>query len=338
MKDWEVRRDETIAFIRTAPVVGNLNRRNLIANLLQYKYQMNQAFSDSLSQGKNWDILNVTGAKGKRRYTRAIIAIQVGILGMAPGAAAGAVAGAGVAALRVALGNALGQAYIHERALLYTAMITLRNTPGTFMAHYPVKMVASHGGSQAMNCLFYYDIIDREYHFAPEAKLNANGVLITHMPIGVEMLFIRVPVYNLDWRPYTAISMNLGAIQGDVVPINCDILITDQLTGCSFMYQTHGANMTAIHVQPDGVDPHGRTGELVITMRGRGGFANGPIGGGTVRVLGSRPRETRPFNYFADRHQTQVVGVKVNGAWQLWVQSRNRQSWYHEIDGCWQLQ
>ncbi len=334
MKDWEDRRNETIAFIRTAPVETNADKRNIVADLLLWKYGMNQAFSDSLSQGKNWDRLNVTGAKRKRKYRRAIIAINVGILGEIPGVAQGAVAGLGGDALRIALGRSLGRAYSNEKAILQLAMLTLKVTPGIFMAHYPMRIVASHVGSQSMNSLFYYDIVTREYRFAPRAKLNANGKLIIHA--SEEVVYIEVPVYNLDWQAYTAIDGNIGNIIGGVIQ-NDNIMITDQLTGCSFMYQLNGANMTAIHVQPAGDDQHARSYDLVITLRGRGGFANGPLGGGAVRVLGTRPLETRPYNYNHDRHITQVLGVLVNGTWQLWVQSRNRFSRYKEIVGSWQL-
>lgn len=334
MKDWQVRRDETINFIRTANVTTNANHRQLIADLLSAKYRMDQTFSDSLSQGKNWDVLNITGAKMTRKYRRACIAIRVSMLGMTHAAASGGVAGLGDHALAVALGNDIGLAYNNEIALLNVALITLRNTPGTFMAHYPLKMTAAHVGSQAMNSLFYYDFMNREYRFAPVANLN-NGELMIG-PNNRRVPYIQVPVYNLDWRHYTAVENNLGGIVGSVVQ-NAHIMITDQLTGCSFMYQKNGANMTAIHIQPYGANPHGRGYELVITMRGQGGFANGPLGGGPLRVLGARPVENRPYNYNPMQNQTQVIGVMVNGAWEIWVQSRNRWSQAREIVGHWHL-
>lgn len=337
MKDWMVRRDETIDFIRNAPVTANGNRRELVADLLKGKYIMDRAFSDSLSQGRNWDFLNVTGAKTIRKYRRACIAIRVGMLGMTPAAAIGGVTNLGEQALRTALGNDLGLVYQNEIAMLNVALITLRNTPRTFMAHYPLKMTAFHGQSLSVNSLFYYDFRNMEYRFAPTANLNNAGELLIP-DLGTPKFrapYIQVPVYNLDWRNYTDISNNLGGIIGDVIQ-NDNIMVTDQLTGCSFMYQVNGANMTAIHVQPHGAHPHGRGYELVITMRGQGGFANGPLGAGPVRVLGARPVENRPLNY-NPRNLTQVLGVLVNGAWQIWVQSRNRFSMYHEIVGCWQL-
>jgi hypothetical protein len=331
MKNWEVRRDETINFIRTATVTTNANRREMIADLLKARYSMDQAFSDSLSQGRNWDIFNVTGAKSLRKYRRACIAIRVGILGMAPAAATGGVANLDEPALRAALGIDLGLAYQQEIGLLNVALITLRNTPGIFMAYYPLKISASHGASLAMNSLFYYDFVSMEYRFAPAANLNHGELMIGPY----RAPYVQIPVYNLDWRYYTAISNNMGGIMGDVVTGN--IMITDQLTGCSFMYQQNGANMTAIHVQPHGANPYGRGFDLVITMRGQAGFANGPLGGGPLRILGARPAENRPLNYNPTQHQTQVLGVLVHGAWQIWVQSRNRWSQYHEIVGSWQL-
>lgn len=85
--------------------------RELIADLLGFKYEITKNVSVSLSQGQNWDLFNVTGAKGRRKYARAILAIRSLILGQGPAQAGAGVLGVNQATLQNALGVALGAAY-----------------------------------------------------------------------------------------------------------------------------------------------------------------------------------------------------------------------------------
>ena len=91
MKNAVVREQETIAFIRTATVPAHGNYRELVADLLQNKYPIDNATSIGMSQGSNHTIIGRGAVQTNRHYRRACIAIRAAILGQAVGVAALAV-------------------------------------------------------------------------------------------------------------------------------------------------------------------------------------------------------------------------------------------------------
>ena len=60
MKDWQVRINETIEFIRTADVLTNANKRGAVAQALQFMNDsgdISEALSRSMSQGTLWKVI-----------------------------------------------------------------------------------------------------------------------------------------------------------------------------------------------------------------------------------------------------------------------------------------
>lgn len=336
MKNWQIRRDQTIAFIRTAQVPNHADKRSIVADILQHKYPMDAAASRNLSQGKNWAIRNREAVKLDRSYRRACIAIRAGILGYTLQVASAGLDALGLAALQNALGNDLNLAVNHERMLLHHALHDFRTSPANFMANNALKMEANPNFAGHTPCLFYFNYNQAQYQFRPDLNANltaSEGIRVGGaMGAGYNAIFIRINVYNLLWTLYSAVSGNLAAVMGSVIQHD-DLMVTDQLTGCSLMFDVNGTNMTIIHVQPDG--PPGTAGRghlLALTMRGAQ-FANGQ--GGGLHVLGSRPVENRPLDY-NNNMSTQVVGIVRNGVWEIWAQTRMRDA-VANITGSWKV-
>jgi hypothetical protein len=116
-------------------------------------------------------------------------------------------------------------------------------------------------------------------------------------------------------------------------------MITEQLTGCSFMHQINLNQMTAIHIQPAG-PPAGHHFNLATTLRApppAPGVAFGNANNaGPRRVLGAQPAHAQPLDY-TPAHQVQVVGVVNHGHWEVWAQARERYTNDHQIVHVWQV-
>ena len=81
-KNWKTRRDETINFLRTAPVTAHGNRRQLVADLLKHKYPITKQISEGMHQGVYSKLRrNLGQKKTNRKYRRACIAIRCAIIG-----------------------------------------------------------------------------------------------------------------------------------------------------------------------------------------------------------------------------------------------------------------
>jgi len=340
-KNWGTRRDETIAFIPNAFVTANMNRRQVISDVLKYRRIITQAISEGMSQGhyrklgRNNNTL--TQIKDARKYRRAYIAIQCAILGQTVTAAKAALALVPdtLPALRTELGNLLGQAYTHEINQLNADLQALRNNPQNFLTNLCIKI---QGGliSGAINYLFFYDDLRNEYRFEPLTYLHGMNVRIgggmnVHLVPHIQFL-----LYHVRVQQYTAVMGNLHAIAGDLIGVNDpQFMITEQLTGCSFMHQIDQTNMTAIHIQPAG-PPAGHHYNLVNTLRGPAVAFGNANNNGALRILGAQGVATPPLDYFPAT-QVQVVGVVNNGHWEVWAQARNRYSAAQEIINVWQV-
>lgn len=327
-----VRGQETIAFIRTAtvpPLVAT--RRDLIADLLEHKYLIDNATSNAMSQGSNLTIVGRGPAQTNRHYRRACIAIRVAILGQALAAASNAVTAIADGALQAALGADLTAAYNHEVLHLQNQLQALKNNPGFFLQTNIIS-VTEAGPSGLQNFIFYKHHNNGTYCFLPLGA-NVNNIINLGGANGNRAVYIPVQAHNVRIQEYTAIEANLGAIAGDQIvgTAAAAIMVTARFSGCSFMYNHAGPNMTAIHINPGGVGAHGRFYELARTLRGHVpvpppvvpvpalGNANNA---GPVHVWGCRQNEAQPFDYEPTAYHY-MVGVFHAGQWQVWVQKHN---------------
>jgi hypothetical protein len=331
MKNATVREQDTIAFIRTVVVPQAQNRRDLIADLLEYKYPIDNATSIGMSQGSNWAIINRGTVQTHRHYRRACIAIRVAILGQPLGAAAMAVSGVADANLPAALAADLNAAYNHEEQHLQNVLQAFRNNPNNFLQNN-VVYVTEAGPSGQQNFIFYYHFNNGTYCFLPKGAHIGNIITLGGALGGnTRAVYIDVQAHNVRIQEFTALQNNLGAIQGDRIVAGAAVLmLTARFSGCSFMYCHAGANMTAIHINPGG-PAYGRFDQLALTLRGnvpppppvvpQPAFGNAN-NNGQVRVWGCQQNENRPFDYEPAAYHF-VIGVYRGGQWEVWVQKHN---------------
>jgi hypothetical protein len=328
MKNAIVREQETIAFIRTAAVPAHGNYRELVADLLQSKYPIDNATSIGMSQGSNNKIIGRGVVQTNRHYRRACIAIRAAILGQAVGAAALAVSGILDAALPAALGNDLNAAYNHEVVDLQGKLNALQANPGNFLQNN-VIYVTETGPSGQMNFIFYRHHDNGTYCFAPPGA-NVGNIIALGGVNGNRAVYITVPVHHVRIQEFTALA-NLAAIPGDLIAAGAaTIMLTARFSGCSLMYCHAGANMTAIHINPGG-PAYARFDQLALLLRGNvpvpppvvpvPAFGNAN-NGGPLRVWGCRAVEAQPFDYAPTAYHF-VIGVARLGQWEVWVQKHN---------------
>ncbi len=313
---------ETIEFIKTANVTVNGNRRQLVADQLLTKYKITKQISQGMHQGVYSKLRrNLGQKKTNRKYRRACIAIRCAILGQPVAVTSTAVKGLADAALPGALGVLLGQAYQHERNHLTQKWNNFTTNPANFLANH--RLETSTGPNSGVAALaFYYKPNPTTYAIGPTtANLNLRTANIVRN------------VYKVAVHGYLTVNGNLGTVVGDAFHAPPNVMVTDQLTGCSFMYQTYLQYMTAIHIQPGG--PNGGPGRgrnLVTNLRANGvAFANANHGGDR-KVFGNRGIVARnqPLAYNYQPYRTTLIGVYRNGAWEVHAQAYGR--WQRQGD------
>jgi hypothetical protein len=105
-------------------------------------------------------------------------------------------------------------------------------------------------------------------------------------------------------------------VQGSTVA-GAAVVVTTQLSGCSYMFETDGGNLVAAHIQPT----KGQGYNLVTALRQGASFANGLNAPTHQGVFGAEAQDGQ-FAYHPDRH-TYVIGVMRNGTWELHAQKNH---------------
>lgn len=321
-KKAQTRAFETIEFIKTAHVTVNGNRRQLVADQLATKYKITKQISQGMHQGVYSKLRrNLGQKKTNRKYRRACIAIRCAILGQTVAAARTTVGRLAGAALPGALGALLHQAYQHEIDDLNQQWNNFTANPANFLANH--RIATSTGPNSGIALLAFY--------FKPNPPIHMIGPPTPNLTL--RTAHILVNVYKVAVHGYLTVSGNRGAIVGDAFTPPPNVMVTDQLTGCSFMYQTNLNYMTAIHIMPGGPDGGlGRRRNLVTTLRANGvAFANANHGG-VRRVFGNQGivAQNQPLAYNYQPYRTTLIGVYRNGAWEVHAQAYSR--WQRQGD------
>ena len=203
------------------------------------------------------------------------------------------------------------------------------------MANNKLKIEGA-AASGAMKYIFCYDDISQQYRLSPINRLRGVDMYVGAVNSLHRVVYLQPPVFSVRVQPYPTIANVNGTLNGDDLDGVPPLMVTEQLTGCSFVFQAVGGNMTAMHVQPAGADPNGRLYQLALMLRNTYDF-NVPNNAGPYRVFGSRPAENPPYDYEGATRAMQMVGVIIGGAWQIHVQARNRGTMAGEITNSWQV-
>ena len=138
-----------------------------------------------------------------------------------------------------------------------------------------------------------------------------------------------MPVFSVAVTPYTP-TLALGSLAADDVH-NADLVVTTQLTGCSFMYQASGS---AMHIYPN----HQIGGEdLCQKLSKEGKFPNALAKGATM-VFGPSTKG-KPKRYDPSNVWTYIFGIKKSNVWELHAQQcsktdREAQPTYWRVPTC----
>ena len=331
MKNPDVRIQETIAFLRNAVVPVGQNWRDLVADLLEYKYQIDNPTSVAMSQGHNFAIIDRPGVKTLRQYRRACIAIRAAILGQAVALAAQAVSQILDANLPAALGADLNAAFHHEQTLAQNALQALLNNPGAFLTNNNL-ITREAGPSGQTNYIFYYNHSTSSYTLGPLGAAAGNIIALGGVN-GNRAVYVPVQAFYVRVQNFNTLPANLAAIPGDqMVAGAASIMVTARFSGCSLMFRRQGVNLTAIHIEPAPANPvWAKHYDLVKSLRGQtppkpahianAGFSNAN-NAGPLRVWGCAQNEAQPLDYEPSNYHY-LIGVFHAGQWELWVQKQN---------------
>lgn len=131
---------------------------------------------------------------------------------------------------------------------------------------------------------------------------------------------VTVEAINVPATPYTAVQANPGNIAATLSSLDagCTLMLTTQFTGCCYCFMTHGGNLAAAHIDPQGRTT-GTTGQTISqALRTNGGFSNGI--GGTFKAYGRIDNGSGLFGYPQTAQQMTIVAVKRSGAWEVYAQ------------------
>lgn len=180
------------------------------------------------------------------------------------------------------------------------ALAALRTSPETFLRSHPV-MIAGLSTPGAADFVIYKEIPTESKFKIATQGMNGGASL---------------KVYNVPMHPSTRFVGLANAAGGNKVAIpgvmiagehQRDIMVTGQLTGCSFLVQKVGASVLCAHIQPQG----GMDGAKLHTT-----LMN-------VAVFQGQPTTSSPIvfgrNFYPTGRAT-IIGVRRMGQWEIYAQ------------------
>jgi hypothetical protein len=131
-------------------------------------------------------------------------------------------------------------------------------------------------------------------------RISATGVAVmTEDPV-------TVPVHAVRMIPKIE-AIVLNQLEGYLLDGNGpDLMITGQLTRCSFVMRQQGNDVVCIHIEPGGVHP--TSANLKTEIVNNGAFAHYP--GALTRVFGLPDYAIYAY----------VLGIRRAGVWEIWAQ------------------
>lgn len=132
--------------------------------------------------------------------------------------------------------------------------------------------------------------------------------------------------YNSDLAGCRNLGADMTNIPSFMLDGSADLMITGQLSGCTFLWSATVGGMRCCHIRPSGIDPTlpGLAGTRLhneVSMGGR--FAGNALT--AVNTFGRND-----YDAFAT-----VIGVRVAGQWRLYAQTSPDRG--ATIDGAWKL-
>jgi hypothetical protein len=213
----------------------------------------------------------------------------------------------------------------------------LRSNPGRFLKSHPVNTAGWGGAHNAGNANPHqFRIYKRDANVAgpaPSGKpahfgatrpglfgsREVSSFMITTVPAPGGVAERQFNALSVPLHTYP--NVNVAALDHYVVDGQGDgLMITGQLSGCTFAWTLIGANLLCTHIQPvgiQGVALHNR-----LNTNGR--FAAHP----TV------PLNTYGNNDYVGQYAN-VIGVRRNGQWKLYSQHSADQ--FRTITGAWRI-
>lgn len=212
----------------------------------------------------------------------------------------------------------------------------LLTRPSRFLKHHPVNP-AGWGGVHAAGAanvrqfrLYKRDAempgqapSGKPAHFGatrpgPFGRREVSSFLVTTVPAAGNVQQRTFDALSVPLRNYN--EVDAGALDHYVVDGQGDgVMVTGQLSGCTFAWLPVGAHLLCTHVRPVGIDALG----LHNRLNTNGRFA-------------AHPRE--PLRTFGRNDYSQyanVVGVRKRGRWRLYAQESADQ--FRTITAAWRL-
>jgi hypothetical protein len=293
-KTWQQRIEDTRLFIVATNLAVNNRWRDAVNESITQKNQANalMLLSGRMSYGVHGPF-GRAARRTRRHYRRAIVLIRGALLGHAAGLARTQTDQIPNANLPAQLDHWIGQWVAHEQNRLVHEYNQLLVNMGNWLQNHRVQLTGTASGTHQYK--FYYMPGRDRYDFVPP-------MMIPQYP------FISRSIYCVGVTKYPDIIANVGNIP-DVHVTGAPVMVTTQLTGCSFMYQHHNGDLRAAHIWPVGIDGI----ILTLQLRNLGGFAIGNAG--VLNVFG-RQNVDDQHGYSLPPH-TFVLGQRRGPNWEL---------------------
>ncbi|GEM_PF-3651600 len=303
-KAWDDRLVETVQFLRVyntganaqyAAAVGHyIDQRRIGAGLAM------KPASKKMAQGSYPMFSNRAVEKDYRKRRRVLFLIKTEVLNVALNNAKAQVNSIADINLDTQINTALGDARTQLLQQVRAAWNQFEAQPGTFLnTHEIIIRKDSTGGVRGAT--FAYDCSVSRYRLYP-----------TNLPTGPDCIDTQVQVNHIPVTRWADVVGNLANLPS----VDCTdnhLVVTTQLTGCSYVYQINGAQLRVAHIWPDGAID----GQLMGTqLADNAGFAAG--NGGPIAVFKCQPTNNNT-GYTNVATWTYPVARYIGG-WQLHVQ------------------
>jgi hypothetical protein len=305
-KTWQQRITDTLNFIQNWKTGSNAQYAYELANFIRDANvdKALKATSEEMSLGFYNPFTRTQQIRDYRQMRRAIILLRIQVLGHNANTATTQTERLTNLQLAPQLNTYLGQAYQLTSAQLEAPWTQLNTTPGTFLANHYISVTA---GSAHGNLPYFFSFEPAKNRYTLEPAVG-NAARVSK----------RVTVYHVSVTKYQIVQNDLGNIDAPEAD-RAQLVVTTQLTGCSYMYQVNNNSLRAAHIYAAGAI---EATAMCKKLRDEGGFKND--NGGPLKVYGAQGGTTDTNGYKHQGTYTYILARYLASSWQVHVQQYQR--------------
>ena len=200
-----------------------------------------------------------------------------------------------------------------------TALASLKNNPAAFLKVYPIRIF---GGTRASG-VRPFAIENRGDSMRPGSILGTKNF---HQTESFNIRLLNSNMAGPGAHTFNAHSVRMDVGESAMTTYQLDntgpdIMVTGQLSGCSFIISSNGNNTDVAHVKPSGST--GAELATALSTSNPNSFVYGATAGHGF--------------YDSDDRTVSVIGIRQNGNWEIYAQKQDANSGDYRIHSVYQI-